>query len=59
MKKFMYITDVRDGLMLINTDYIEYVSRDARIIRMQSGRLFVLKPSETDEILSELEMIRR
>ena len=59
MKKFMYITDIKDGNVLINTDMIEYVERDTRVIKMESGRLFVVKASELDEILTELEMIRR
>ena len=59
MNKFMYITDRIHGEELINTDLVEYVERDSCIIKMASGRLFVVKPSELDEILTELEMIRR
>ena len=59
MNKFMYITDRIHGAVLINTDSVEYVERDSRIIKMASGRLFVVKPSELDEILTELETIRR
>ena len=55
MKKFMYITDVEDGIMLINTDKIEFLERDSRSIVMQDGTTFVVKPSEFYEILTELE----
>ena len=59
MKKFMYITDRIHGEVLINTDLIEYVERESHIIKMAGGRMFVVKPSELDEILTELETIRR
>lgn len=55
MKKFMYITTAIDGNVLINTDEIVYISRDACTIKMRDGTLFVVKHSELDEILSELE----
>lgn len=55
MKKFMYIICLRDGIFLINTDKIVYISRDACTIKMQDGTLFVVKKSELDEILTDLE----
>ena len=51
----MYITTDLDGNVLINTDEIVYISRDACTIRMREGTLFVVKESELDEILTDLE----
>ena len=58
MKKFMYITDINDGEMLINTDFIVYLERDTNSIKMQDGTTFVVKSDEFDEILTELERRR-
>ena len=55
MKKFMYITAINDGIVLINTDEIVYILRDACTIKMRDGTLFVVKHSELDEILTDLE----
>ena len=55
MKKFMYISCPRDGIYLINTDKIVFICRDACTIKMQDGTLFVVKESELDEILTDLE----
>ena len=55
MKKFMYINDVEDGIILINTDMIEFVERESQSIWMQNGTAFEVKESELDEILTELE----
>lgn len=55
MKKFMYITAINDGIVLINTDEIVYISRAACTIKMRDGTLFVVKKSELDEILTDLE----
>lgn len=58
MKKFMYITDINDGEMLINTDFIVYLERDTFSIKMQDGTTFVVSSYEFDEILTELERRR-
>ena len=58
MKKFMYITDVNDGEILINTDFIVYLERDTTSIKMQDGTTFVVESYEFDEILTELERRR-
>lgn len=55
MKKFMYINARIDGVVLINTDEIVYISRDASTIKMRDGTLFVVKESELDDILTDLE----
>lgn len=55
MKKFMYINARIDGVVLINTDEIVYISRDACTIKMRDGTLFVVKESELDDILTDLE----
>ena len=56
MKKFMYIYNVNGEMYLINTDKIVYIFRDACTIKMQDGTLFVVKKSEMDEILTDLEV---
>ena len=58
MKKFMYITDINDGEILINTDFIVYLERDTTSIKMQDGTTFVVKSYEFEEILTELERRR-
>ena len=55
MKKFMYINDVTNGITLINIDHIVYISRPPSIIQMLDGIMFVVKQSELDDILTELE----
>lgn len=55
MKKFMYINARTDGIVLINTDAIEYILRAACVIKMQDGTIFVVKESELDDILTDLE----
>ena len=55
MKKFMYIYSTNGEMCLINTDKIVFISRDACTIKMQDGTLFVVKQSELDEILTDLE----
>ena len=55
MKKFMYINDVTDGSMLINVEHIVYVDRKHRAIKMLDKRIFTVKSTELDEILTELE----
>ena len=58
MKKFMYITDINSGVILINTDFIVYLERDTTSIKMQDGTIFVVRAKEFDEILTELERRR-
>lgn len=55
MKKFMYINDVENGMILINTDMIAFVERESQSIWMQDGTTFEVKQSELDEILTDLE----
>lgn len=55
MKKFMYIYNANGEMCLINTDKIVYISRDDCTIKMQDGTRFVVKQSELDEILTDLE----
>ena len=55
MKKFMYIYSVNGEMYLINTDLISYIFRDACTIKMQDGTMFVVKASELDDILTDLE----
>ena len=55
MKKFMYINDVENGTILINTDMIAFVERESQSIWMRDGTTFEVKESELDEILTDLE----
>ena len=54
-RKFMYINSTNDGIVLINTDNIVYILREAHTIKMLDNSMFVVKQSELDEILTELE----
>ena len=54
-KKFMYINGTNDGSVLINIDNIVYILREAHTIKMLDNSMFVVKQSELDEILTELE----
>ena len=55
MKKFMYIYNANGEMYLINTDKIVYIFRDACTIKMQEGTMFVVKQSEIEDILTDLE----
>ena len=51
----MYINDVENGTILINTDMIAFVERESQSIWMRDGTTFEVKESELDEILTDLE----